>query len=65
MYACEMRAHTYEKHAYEDFYEDLARQHTVARLFQLQLGFRRRHTWVSMSSHMGFSHRRGILKATI
>ena len=51
--------------AYEGFYEDLARQNTVARLFQLQLGFRRRYTWVSVSSHMGFSHRRGVLKATI
>jgi hypothetical protein len=30
------------------FYEDLARQNIVARLFQRQLGFRRRHTWVSV-----------------
>ena len=28
-------------HAYEGFCEDLARQNTVAHLFQLQLGFRR------------------------
>ena len=49
----------------EGFYEDLARQITVARLFQRQLGFRRRHTWVSTLSHMGFSDHRGVLKATI
>src|SRR5271154_1016347 len=30
------------------FYEYLARQNTVAHLFQLQLGFRRRHIWVSV-----------------
>jgi hypothetical protein len=34
--------------AFEGFYEDLARQNIVARLFQRQLGFRRRHTWVSV-----------------
>jgi hypothetical protein len=45
-------------HAYEGFCEDLARQIAVARLFQLQLGFR-------ALSHMGFSHRRSVLKATI
>ena len=45
-------AHARKMHAYEGFYEDLARQNIVARLFQLQLGFRRRHTWVSVSSHM-------------
>jgi hypothetical protein len=62
MHAHKMHAHethAHEMHAYEGFYEDLARQSTVARLFQLQLGFRRRHTWVSVSSHMGFSHRCG------
>jgi hypothetical protein len=32
--------------AYEGFCEDLARQITVAHLSQLQLRFRRRHTWV-------------------
>ena len=42
--------------ANEGFYEDLVRQNTVARLFQRQL---------SASSHMGFSHRRSVLKATI
>jgi hypothetical protein len=47
------------------FCEDLARQNVVAQLSQLQLWFRRRHTWVSMLSHMGFSHRRGVLKTTI
>ena len=50
---------------YEGFCEDLARQSTVAHLFQRQLGFRRRHTWVSVWSHMGFSHRRSVLKTTI
>jgi hypothetical protein len=50
-------AHTHEVHAHEGFYEDLARQNTVARLFQRQLG--------SVWSHMGFSHRRGVLKASI
>ena len=35
-------------HAYEGFYEDLARQNTVTHLFQLQLGFRRRRIWVSV-----------------
>ena len=63
--ACEMRAglcrcrpmqmHTYEMLAYEGFCEDLARQKAVAHLSQLQLRFRRRHIWVSMLSHMGFS----------
>jgi hypothetical protein len=57
--------HAYEVHAYEGFCEDLARQSTVAHLFQRQLGFRRRHTWVSVSSHMRFSHRRSVLKTTI
>jgi hypothetical protein len=52
-------------HAHEGFCEDLARQITVARPFQRQLGLRRRHTWVSVWSHMGFSQRRGVLKATI
>jgi hypothetical protein len=47
---------------YEGFYEDLARQSIVARLSQRQLGFRRRHTWVSVWSHMGFSHRRSVLR---
>jgi hypothetical protein len=46
---------------YEGFYEDLARQNIVARLFQRQLCFRRRHTWVSVWSHMGFSHRRSAV----
>jgi hypothetical protein len=46
----------------EGFYEDLARQNIVARLFQRQLGFRRRHTWVSVWSHMGFSHCRSVLR---
>jgi hypothetical protein len=49
----------------EGFCEDLARQNVVARLSQLLLRFRRRHIWVSMLSHMGFSHRRGVLKTTI
>jgi hypothetical protein len=40
--------HAYERHAYEGFYEDLARQNTVARLFQLQLGFLCRRIWVSV-----------------
>jgi hypothetical protein len=57
--------HAYEVNAYEGFCEDLARQNVVAQLSQLQLRFRRRHTWVFMLSHMGFSHRRGVLKATI
>jgi hypothetical protein len=75
MHACEVHAcevHAYETHgdahevpAYEGFCEDLARQNTVAHLSQLQLRFRRRHTWVSMLSHMGFSRRRGVLKTTI
>jgi hypothetical protein len=37
VHACEM--HAYEMHAYEGFCEDLARQNTVARLFQRQPGF--------------------------
>jgi hypothetical protein len=73
VHACEVHAYevhaykvqAYEVHAYEGFCEDLARQSTVAHLFQRQLGFRRRHTWVSVSSHMGFSHRRSVLKTTI
>ena len=39
-------------------FEDVARQNTVAHLFQLQLGF-------LALSHMGFSHRRGVPRATI
>jgi hypothetical protein len=54
--------HACEMHAHEGFCEDLARQSTVAHLSQLQLRFR---IWVSMLSHMGFSRRRGVLKATI
>ena len=46
IHAYEMHAH--KIHAYEGFYEDLARQNVVARRFQRQLGFRRRHTWVSV-----------------
>ena len=73
VHACEVHAYevhaykvqAYEAHAYEGFCEDLARQSTVAHLFQRQLGFRRRHIWVSVSSHMGFSHRRSVLKTTI
>jgi hypothetical protein len=68
MHARDMHAHkihVHEMHAYEGFCEDLARQNVVARLSQLQLRFRRRHIWVSMLSHMGFSHRRGVLKTTI
>ena len=34
--------------ASEGFCEALARQNTAARLFQRQLGLRRRHTWVSV-----------------
>jgi hypothetical protein len=49
-------------HAFEGFCEDLARQNTVAHLSQLQLGFRRRRIWVSVLSHIGFSHRRGCPK---
>jgi hypothetical protein len=51
--------------AYEGFCEDLARQNAVAHLPQLQLRFRHRHIWVSMLSHVGFSHHRGVLKATV
>jgi len=40
--------HACEAHAYEGFYEDLARQNTVAHLFQLQLGFRRCRIWISV-----------------
>ena len=50
-YAYESHAHgmhAYEKHAHEGFYEYLARQITAAHLFQLQLGFRRCHIWVSV-----------------
>ena len=43
-----------ELYAFEGFYEDLARQNKVARLFQRQLGFWRRH--------MGFGHRRNVLR---
>jgi hypothetical protein len=57
--------HVHEMHAHEGFCEDLARQNTVAHLSQLQLGFRRRRIWVSVLSHIGFSHRRGVLKTTI
>jgi hypothetical protein len=63
VYAHEM--HASEVHAYEGFCEDLARQNTVAHLSQLQLGFRRRRIWVSVLSHIGFSHRRGVLKTII
>ncbi len=45
MHACEVHAH--EVHAYEGVCEDLARQNTVAHLFQLQLGFRHCRIWVS------------------
>jgi len=78
MHACEVHAckiHAYKMHAYkmhackmyayEGFYEDLVRQNTVARLFQRRLGYRHRHIWISVWSHMGFSHRRSVLKATI
>jgi len=41
--------------ANKGFHEDLARQNIVARLFQRQLGFRRRHAWA-------FSHRRSVLR---
>jgi hypothetical protein len=43
-----------EVHAYEGFYENLACQNKVARLFQRQLGF-----WCR---HMGLSHRRIVLR---
>jgi hypothetical protein len=46
--------HASEAHVYEGFYEDLARQNKVARLFQRQLGFWRHH--------MGFNHRRSVLR---
>ena len=47
VHACEVHAYevhaykvqAYEAHAYEGFCEDLARQSTVAHLFQRQLGF--------------------------
>jgi len=45
---------------YEEFYEDLARQNIIARLFQPQLGFRHRRKWVSVWWHRGFSHRRSV-----
>ena len=54
-YAREM--HAYEMHAHEGFCEDLARQNTVASVPA--------PATVSASSHMGFSRRRGVLKATI
>src|SRR5271169_4140017 len=54
--------HAREVHAHEGFCEDLARQNTVAHLSQLQLGFRRCRIWVSVLSHMGFSHRRSVLR---
>jgi hypothetical protein len=67
MHACEVHAHEVHAHevyvhevharevyAHEGFCEDLARQNTVAYLSQLQLGFRRCRTWVSVLSHMGF-----------
>ena len=57
--------HAHEVHAHEGFCEDLARQNTVAHLSQLQLGFWRCRTRVSVLPHMGFSHRRGVLKTTI
>jgi hypothetical protein len=57
--------HTHETYANEGFCEDLARQNTVAYLSQLQLRFRCRRIWVSILSHIGFSRRRGVLKATI
>ena len=38
---------TWQQLTYERVYEYLARQNTVAHLFQLQLGFRRRRIWVS------------------
>src|SRR5277367_788204 len=65
MHACEV--HAYQMHAREvtpmkAFCEDLARQNTVAHLSQLQLGFRCCRTWVSVLSHMGFSHRRSVLR---
>ena len=69
VHACEM--HVYEVHAHEGFCEDLARQNTVAHLSQLQLGFRRCRILVMLShvgfmlSHMGFSHRGGVLKVSI
>ena len=55
MCACEVNAH--EVHAHEGFYEYLARQNTVAHLFQLQLGFLCCRIWVSVI--------RGVLKTTI
>src|SRR5271170_4625028 len=57
--------HAYEVHAHEDVCEDLASQNTVACLFQLQLEFPHYHIYVSVLSHMGFRHRRSILKTTI
>jgi hypothetical protein len=46
VYTCLLRAtgHAYEAHSYEGLCEDLARQNTIARLSQRQLGF----TWVSV-----------------
>jgi hypothetical protein len=43
--------------SFEGFHEDLVRQDAIAHL-SLQLGFRRCRIWV-------FSHRPGVLKATI
>ena len=59
------------RNAYEGFCEDLARQNTVAHPSQLQLGFWRGRILVMllhmgfMLSHMGFSHRDGVLKVSI
>ena len=55
MHSCEVHAYevhahevyAHEVYAHEGFYEYLARQNTVAHLFQLQLGFRRRRIWAS------------------
>ena len=56
------KVHAGETHAHEvRAYEGFMRTYRV----QLQLGFWRRHTLGSVSSHMGFSYRRGVLKATI
>jgi len=67
MHAYEMHAHEvyrHKMHAHEGFCEDLARQNTVAHPSQLQLGFWRGRILV-MLSHMGFSHRDGVLKVSI
>ena len=61
---------------HEGFCEDLARQNTITHLSQLQVGFRRSQIGfcvvayrclycriqVSVLSHMGFSHRRRVLR---